>query len=247
MPRQARQRSESGTMHLIVRGIGRQTLFEAREDYAFFLAALERFSRETGVTILAYCLMENHAHLLVRDADDQISRMMKKLGVSYSQYFNRKYRRQGHLFQDRYLSEAVEDDRYLLTVFRYILNNPRKAGLCDAADYEWSSYRLYDQPPGLVDTTLLREMIGNAEHYRAFITAPNDDRCLDFDASRRDDDWARQIIRKRLNLENGIALQSLDRKARDEALRLLLREGLTIRQLERLTGIGRGIIQRKKR
>jgi hypothetical protein len=59
--------------------------------------------------------------------------------VSYSQYFNRKYKRQGHLFQDRYLSEPIDDERYLLTVFRYILNNPQKVGI-SAADYEWSSY-----------------------------------------------------------------------------------------------------------
>ena len=104
MPRQARVKSESGYTHLIVRGIGRQVLFEAREDYQFYLAILERYSHETEIQVCAYCLMENHVHLLVCDANARIALMMKKLGVSYSQYFNRKYKRQGHLFQDRYLS-----------------------------------------------------------------------------------------------------------------------------------------------
>ena len=247
MPRQARQRSASGCMHLIVRGNSRQVIFEAREDYAFFLEKLERFSRETGVTLFAYCLMENHAHLLVRDNGDQVSLMMKKLGVSYSRYFNGKYKRRGHLFQDRYLSETIEDDSYLLTVFRYILNNPRKAGICAAEDYEWSSYRFYGKPPGLVDTGLLREMIGDADRYAAFIAMPNDDDCLEYDGARRDDDWARSVLQRRLKIESGTALQTFDRKSRDEALRQLLDEGLSIRQIERLTGIGRGVIQKVKR
>ena len=157
MPRQARVKSESGYAHLIVRGIGRQALFEAREDYRFYLAILERYSHETEIQVCAYCLMENHVHLLVCDANARIALMMKKLGVSYSQYFNRKYKRQGHLFQDRYLSEPIDDERYLLTVFRYILNNPQKVGI-SAADYEWSSYRLFAQPSPIVDTRVFREL-----------------------------------------------------------------------------------------
>ena len=184
MPRQPRQRSESGYLHLIVRGIGRQALFEEREDYQFFLSILERFSRETRVIVCAYCLMENHVHLLVRDKGEQAALMMKKLGVSYSRYFNGKYDRQGHLFQDRYMSEPVDDERYLLTVFRYILNNPQKAGICTAAEYEWSSYRLYGRDGGLVDTTVLRALIGSDERYAEFIAAANEDQCLEYETPR---------------------------------------------------------------
>ena len=247
MPRQARQRNESGFLHLIVRGIGRQALFEEREDYHFFLAILARFSQETGVSVCAYCLMENHVHLLVRDDNEHVSLMMKKLGVSYSRYFNRKYKREGHLFQDRYLSEAIQDERYLLTVFRYILNNPRKAGLCSAADYEWSSYGSYDGSTGFVDTALLRELIGSAEHYAVFIAQPNEDQCLDLEMVRRDDDWARTVIQQKLGFQSGTELQSLDRLTRNDALRILLKEGLSIRQIERLTGISKGIIQKVRK
>lgn len=96
-------------------------------------------------------------HSLAMDRT-RISWHMKKLGVRYSQYFNRKYKRQGHLFQNRYLSEPIDDERYLLTVLRYILNNPRKAGIC-AAEYEWSSYRMYVQPSSFEDTAMFRELI----------------------------------------------------------------------------------------
>ena len=244
MPRQARQRSESGYLHLIVRGIGRQAIFEEREDYAFYLSILRRFSAETEIAVCAYCLMENHVHLLVYDAQNRASVMMKKLGVSYSHYFNQKYARSGHLFQDRYLSETVEDEAYLLTVFRYILNNPRKAGICSAEDYEWSSYRLYSAPATFVDTRPFQELLGEGARYAAFIAADNDDKCLDCDLLPRGDVWARKVIQDCLNAQNGTALQDFDRQARDAALRQLKEKGLTVRQIERLTGISRNIVQR---
>ena len=102
MARQARKLSDSGYMHVIVRGIGRQLLFEEEKDHFFYLDSLERYSQALKVTVCAYCLMENHVHLLLYDKQDQISCLMKKLGVRYSYYFNQKYDRTGHLFQDRY-------------------------------------------------------------------------------------------------------------------------------------------------
>jgi len=244
MPRQARRLSESGYLHIIVRGIGRQAIFEEREDYLRYLSTLERFCRETGVKVLAWCLMENHVHLLVQDERGQTPLLMKKLGVSYSHYFNKKYKRCGHLFQDRYLSEAVEDEAYLLMVFRYILNNPKKAGICEAREYEWSSYGQYELPAPFMDLSLLRELIGDEGSYEKYISQTNDDACLEYDGPKHDDEWAKKMIEACLNGENGMALQSLDRKARNEAIRQLKAKGLTIRQIERLTGINRGVIQK---
>ncbi len=244
MPRQARQFSESGYLHLIVRGIGKQILFEDREDRLFFLAILERFCGETGVCVLAYCLMENHVHLLVYDREGKTPLLMKKLGVSYSRYYNRKYERSGHLFQDRYLSEAVEDEDYLLAVFRYILLNPEKAGLGSAADYEWSSFSRYGEADPVVDTSLLCELIGDREEYVAFLAERKDDDCMEYEAVSRDDEWAKDVIRSCLRIESGTVLQSYDRGKRDAALRKLKSKGLSVRQLERLTGINRGVIQK---
>jgi len=242
MPRQARQLSESGYFHVIVRGIGRQAIFEERDDYLFYLSILRRFSVETGVAILAYCLMENHVHLLLRDDGQRVSLMMKKMGVSYSQYFNKKYERCGHLFQDRFLSEAIENEAYLLSVFRYILNNPAKAGICPAQAYEWSSYALYNVPQSLVDLNMIRELLG--DRYAAFVSEPNDDKCLECEAVPRGDNWAREMMRACLGEQSGMVLQALDRKARNAALRKLKEGGLTVRQIERLTGINRNIVQR---
>lgn len=244
MSRQARQRSDSGYLHLIVRGIGKQLLFEDGEDYRFYLSALRRFCGETGVRVLAYCLMENHVHLLVQDSGGATPQLMKKIGVTYARYFNRKYERSGHLFQDRYRSEAVEDESYLLAVFRYILNNPQKAGLGPASGYEWSSYDQYGDTNAFVDTRLLHDLIGDKKQYDAFLAAGDDDACMDYEPPKRDDAWAKAVIRECLEGESGTVLQSCDRAKRDAALRQLKHKGLSVRQLERLTGINRGVIQK---
>ena len=244
MPRQARRLSESGYLHLIMRGIGRQVIFEEREDYLRFLSTLVRFCEETEIKVIAWCLMENHVHLLVRDGQGRTPLMMKKLGVSYSHYFNKKYERCGHLFQDRYLSEAVDDDAYLLTAFRYILNNPKKAGICEAKDYEWSSYGQYERHAPFMELSLVRELIGDGACYAEYIGQANDDDCLEYDGPKRDDEWAKRVIEECLDGKNGIALQTLDRQSRNEALRQLKARGLTVRQIERLTGINRGVVQK---
>ncbi len=244
MPRQPRQHSESGYLHLIVRGIGKQLLFEEQEDSHFFLSLLRRYSAETSVSVLAYCLMENHVHLLVRDEQGQTPLLMKKLGVSYSSYFNRKYERSGHLFQDRYRSENVEDEAYLLRVFRYILKNPEKAGVCPAAAYPWSSISQFGDADAFTDTKLLRELIGDEEQFAAFLADGNDERCMEFEQPRRDDEWAKRVLREYLSGQSGTVLQVFERSKRNAVLRALKNKGLSVRQLERLTGINRGAIQR---
>ena len=114
MARQARKLSDSGYMHVIVRGIGRQLLFETAEDHTFYLETLKQYSQAVGVTVCAYCLMEDHVHLLLYDPEQRIPTLMKKLGVRYSYYFNRKYDRIGPVFGDRYRSEAAN---HWVTVF----------------------------------------------------------------------------------------------------------------------------------
>ena len=243
MPRHARMISGSGYLHVIVRGNGKQVLFEEAKDYRHYLEALHRFSQETGVTVCAYCLMENHVHLLVKDEKGGIAMMMKKLGVSYSYYFNHKYDRTGHLFQDRFMSEAVEDDAYLLTVFRYILKNPEKAGICPAKDYAWSSYHAYGDPAAFVRPALLEEMIGSFEDYEAFMAVDEDADCMDYTPAIRDDEWAMKVIRRQLGEQGGTVLLNCSKNERDEAIRNLRKAGLTIRQIERLTGIPKGVVQ----
>ncbi len=243
MARTARNYGNTGYMHLIIRGIGKQALFEDREDYQLYLKHLRRISTEEGIPLLCYCLMENHVHLLVYNSSGNVSQMMNRLGTTYAKYFNRKYDRVGHLFQNRFLNENIDNDAQLLIVFRYILNNPQKAGICEADRYEWSSYRFYSDPNSFIDTSLLRQLIGDYSAFTSFMGKANDDVCLDVIETFCSDEWARSIIEQTLH-GHGIDLQQMGRADRNLALQELKRHGLSVRQIERLTGIGRNIIQR---
>lgn len=92
--------------------------------------------------LYAYCLMGNHVHLLLREGSEDISRMMKRVGIRFASFYKWKYQYSGHVFQDRFRSEPVNDDKYFLAVYRYIVLNPVKAGLAgEIGDYRWCSYR----------------------------------------------------------------------------------------------------------
>ena len=144
MPRQAREKGAYSTYHIILRGNERRKIFMCNEDKSKFLDILERVRIRYHCIIEAFCLMDNHVHMLVNDNGHDISQIMKSLNISYVSYFNKTYNRVGHLFQDRFRSELITDDNYLLQVSVYIHQNPVKAGIVDIPEqYEWSSMNAY--------------------------------------------------------------------------------------------------------
>lgn len=243
MARGMRIHSLSGYMHIITRGIGRQVLFEDEQDHCYYISLLKKYSLETTVSICAYCLMSNHTHLLVYDSGQHISEMMKKINVCYAHYYNNKYERTGHLFQDRFLSEPIDEIGYLLTVFRYVLNNPEKAGICRAAEYRWSSYKDIYSDKSFVKTAWLQDILGNDYSYKEFMRPSQYDECMEYESGNTDEE-AGEKMKRLLQIESGTELQTYSKTKRDDALRLLKANGLTVRQIARLTGIGRGIVQR---
>lgn len=247
MPRTARIKSVSGYYHIVARGIARQVLFEEDADYLFFLKILKKCKEEEQFKLLAFCLMENHFHLLVK-IDSGMDRVMRRILTTYAKYYNTKYERIGYLFQDRYKSKVIERRSYLLSAMRYIHNNPVKAGLCSVDQYRWSSWKYYDGAEGMVDTDIVLNMLGGKRgfmEYSMYTEHDPDDGCFEFkEPSRLSDTQAQEKIRELLHLESGTKLQELDRVKRDEALRILKDGGLSIRQIERLTGITRGVVMK---
>lgn len=166
MPRYARSQSTSGIYHVMIRGNERKQVFMEDDDRVRFLDTLERMQEDGRFRLYAYCLMDNHVHLLLCEGKESVQRTMKRIEVSYVYYFNKKYQRVGHLFQDRYRSEAVEENNYVLTAARYIHNNPVKAEMvARAEDYKWSSYRYYiglnRDKPDLVHTDFLLNILSD--------------------------------------------------------------------------------------
>ena len=243
MPRTARKRSESGYYHVLIRGIGKQNIFEDDEDRQRFIDTLQKYKKELKFEIHAYCLMGNHVHLLIKDIENKLDLILKKIEGSYAYYFNWKYERVGHLFQDRFKSEVIEDDGYYLTVLRYIHQNPVKAGLGRIEEYKWSSYSEYVSSSGMTDTGFALNLLGGKEKYIDFMNETNKSNCLEITyPNRLTDEKAIVIIRKKYKVKNAQAVQEFPIEKRNQVLHQLKKEGLSVRQISRLTGLNRGVV-----
>jgi len=252
LPRKARQRSESGIYHLMIRGINRQHIFKDVEDMRYFLQVLHKLKNECEFALYGYCFMGNHVHLLLHENSVSISQIMRKLGSSYVYWYNRKYERVGYLFQDRFKSESVEDDSYFLTVLRYIHQNPFKAGLtASIKQYKWSSYPDYLSTKGATDIDFALNIFSQSrkkaiDQFIDFHNEKNDDCCLDMETIQRlPDKEAIEIITGLCGVEKPSDLQKVSASDRDAYLKQLKeKHNLSIRQIERLTGIDRNVVFR---
>lgn len=158
--------------HVIVRGNHRQRTFRAPADYQAYLERLARFRMRYGVRIYAYCLMPNHVHLLLETSEVPLAKFMQGLQQSYTQYFNREYRKTGHLFQGRYQAIVCEKERYLLGLVRYIHLNPVRAGLVvQPEEYQYSGHGAYvsGRITGVVDPAPVLGLLGGRRAYYRFV------------------------------------------------------------------------------
>lgn len=247
MPRQARKKGESGIYHIMLRGINQQQIFEDAEDCYKFLSILAEYKAVSEYSIYAYCLMGNHIHLLLKEGNESLEQIFKRICGKFVYWYNVKYQRTGHLFQDRFKSEPVETQEYLQTVIRYIHQNPVKAKLCRRiADYAYSSYGEYLGGAKLVDTAYILEFWPLNE-FIALNEATVEVNCLDVNkhvAMRLTDEQASKLMRRIAKCDNATQFQSLDPATRDRCLMRLREKGVSIRQLSRLTGISIGIIRK---
>ena len=249
MPRTYRPPSATQIYHVMLRGINHQQIFEDQYDYIQFTKILYELIPISQYELHAYCLMTNHVHLLIRINGESLAQFMKRLEVRFVIWYNKKYSRSGHLFENRYKSEPVEDEGYYLTVTRYILQNPVKAGLCKhILDYPWSSVSLYfSQNPGLITTHLLRQYINTKRMFLNYMTAENDDTCLDLDSRQPShgitDSHARELIYQMTKCENITKFQELDLRTRNRYVSMLAPK-MTLRQLALHTGLSKTHIQR---
>lgn len=143
MPRHPRILSKTGTYHIMLRGNEKKKIFIDDQDKGRIIEILYNKKSNQKFSLYSYCIMDNHIHLVMREGKDEISKSMQRISVSYARYFNNKYERVGHVFQDRYKSENIEDERYLLAAIRYVHQNPLKAGISSMDAYKWSSYKVY--------------------------------------------------------------------------------------------------------
>jgi putative transposase len=145
MPRVARIKTELGIYHIMIRSISDVALFRENDDKIMYLKLIKKYQSIFLFKIYAYCLMTTHGHIAIDSNGADISKIMKSINQCYSAYFNHKYNRHGHVFQDRFKSELIDNSAYLIKLSAYIHNNPSdiKEYKNNVEHYQYSSLGIY--------------------------------------------------------------------------------------------------------
>ncbi len=131
---------DSSFFHIMTQGINKEKIFNTKENKEKYLKLI--YKNNEGIEIIAYCIMSNHAHILVKiDSIDNMQQWMKKVNTGYAMYYNRRNDRVGYVFRDRYKSQVIKNEKHLYTCIDYIHENPVKAHICGKKEeYDFSSY-----------------------------------------------------------------------------------------------------------
>ncbi len=251
MSRSARCRSDSRIYHIMLRGINRQDIFHDEKDCLRLLETIRKYKDVSRVDIFAYCIMNNHIHMLLRESEESVSGFVKRISSSYVFWYNKRYARCGHLFQERFKSEAVDDEEYFLTVLRYIHQNPVKAEIVkNACDYKWSSYNEYLGKANITDVDFGLDILSKdrkkaVEVFQEFTNQRNNDMCLEEPETQTISDDYLLTCLSNMEISDAQELRKLNKKKRAEIIRRLkMIEGVSLRQISRLTGISKSTVDR---
>ena len=201
---------ENGIYHIIQKGVEDREIFLDDEDYKFYLKELKEGLDIYKISLLSYALLNNHLHLLVKISDKNLSNFMQKINSNYAHYFNDKYFRRGHLFASRYKSILIKDDKYFLTLIKYINLNPFNYGKNGNFKYEWCSYdEIINKKSKLIDLKELENLLYfSYENLIEYIKNKNQIEILDDfekieDIKFDEEEIKRKIIKMRENLDEG--------------------------------------------
>ena len=144
MPRIARKNMTMPFFHLMTQGINKEYIFENNSEKVTYEKLILLQTEEFNVNILAYCIMDNHAHILIRVKEvENMSNFMHKINSQYATYYNKKHHRTGYVFKNRYKSQMINSLKHLYRCIDYIHDNPVKAGICNKAEeYPYSNYKM---------------------------------------------------------------------------------------------------------
>ena len=244
MSRQSRTYSDSKVYHIMFRGVNYQNLFEEEQDYKKLIETILCVKAEMNFQIYAYCFMTNHVHLVLKERNAKdISLIMKRILTKYSRWYNIKYCRTGALIANRYKSVPVEIDEYFLNLIRYVHQNPLKAGIVsDISNYKYCSYNEYIHKQLLTDTDFVMEMM-NIKEFKEFHLELEKYNFKISDGKKKTDEALTWDIKREFGIENPKQISKLEKSQRNYILRKL-KEEYPIRQLQRITGVSRGVISK---
>ena len=260
MPRQSRQHSNSGVYHVMLRGIDRCDIFADDQDRGKFLKILRAVTAPEDsdgkplppyCNIHAYCLMDNHVHLLIAEGAEDIGTVMKRIGVSYVSYYNKRHERLGPLFHDRFRSEPVDDTDYFITLLRYIHQNPVEAEMVTApGQYRWSSWHEYSASTSRANQAICARTLPFAAlpwHELCEMVINVSAGCIEphsrIERGRMTDNDARRTL-EQLCAGQMDTLQTMSKQDRKLLIRKAVASGINMRQLARITGMSYRAIYR---
>lgn len=248
-------RTVTGFYHVCARGTGKQLIFEGDEDRWEFLELMRGCCREEGVTVIAWCLMNDHVDLVLSDYEDTMSAAMHRLLLTYARRFNKRTGRSGHLFQNRFDRRSLDTDWQVMEAIRSVHADPQEEGISLIERYPWSSFaehlRAYDSDAadvtrGFSDPSCVLELFGSAEGFIAYSLAmPDGGEPALHDMGETE--WERHAFADRLAKSLGAPLHGVKAAppARRDAVIVGLRDaGFTVRQIEHYTGIGKSTVSR---
>lgn len=209
MPRKPRIEYPGALYHVMCRGNnGEYVLTE--EEKPKYVRLIAKYKERYGFKIYAYCIMDNHVHLLIETGDMPLSKIMQGIQQSFTQYYNKKYDRTGHVFQQRYKAQLCDKERYLLELIKYIHYNPVEAGIIQGLNYKWSSHSSYTagRDDELVEVNFILGIFSEnpiiaKKEYRNFMNIKLDTNSIEeYEISEPEDETEYQDVKSRkTNLE----------------------------------------------
>ena len=174
MPRIARNSFDTSFFHVIIQGINKEYIFSKNKYIEMYLNLMNKYKEENNISVLAYCIMNNHAHMLIYTKKiEEMTRFMHKINGIYAQYYNKSEGRVGVVFRNRYVSEPILNEKYLAQCIKYIHMNPVKAGIVQKCeDYKYSTCKEYAKNVGVARTPILIDTLG--KDYLNWLNYSND-------------------------------------------------------------------------
>ena len=167
MPRFPRNYIKTTAFHVITQGINRSYIFQNPEDIKYYIKVMYKLNEQCKIKIVAYCIMNNHAHLMLYSSQIQnISNFMQKVNARYAMYYNKRKNRVGYVFRNRFKSKPMINQKQMYTCIKYIHMNPVKANITkEEGKYKYSSYNDYINKTGFLNTRILKFIFNSPENY----------------------------------------------------------------------------------
>ena len=248
-------RTVTGFYYVCARGTDKQLIFEGDEDRWEFLELMRECCREEDVTVIAWCLMGTHVHLVLADYEDRMSAAMHRLLLTYARRFNKRTGRTGHLFQNRFDRRSLDTDWQVMEAIRSVHARPQEAGISLIERYPWSSFTEYlraydsdaaDATRGFSDPSCVLELFGSAKAFIAYsLSTPDGGEAAMLDMEETE--WERHAFAEKLAQGLGAPLHGVKAAPsaqRNSVILGLHDAGFTVRQIERYTGIGKSTVSR---